>query len=46
MGLGALLMLVGSFGAIVVAAPPGIKLLFGGALIYALVRLVWAFRHA
>ncbi|MBI4012565.1 MAG: hypothetical protein HY359_09675 [Candidatus Rokubacteria bacterium] len=46
MGLGGLLMLVGGFGAMVVAAPPGIKLLFGGALGYALVRLVWGFRRA
>lgn len=43
---GALLLLVGLFGLICVIAPPGIKLLFGGALLYALVRTAWGFAQA
>jgi hypothetical protein len=46
MGLGGLLMLVGGFGAVVVLATPGIKLLFGGALVYALVQLARGFGRA
>jgi hypothetical protein len=43
---GALLLLVGLFGLICVIAPPGIKLLFGGAMLYALVRTAWGFAQA
>ena len=43
---GAFLLLVGLFGLICVIAPPGIKLLFGGALLYALARTAWGFAQA
>jgi len=43
---GAFLLSVGLFGLICVIAPPGIKLLFGGALLYALVRIGWGFAQA
>jgi hypothetical protein len=43
---GALLLLVGLFGLICVIAPPGIKLLFGVAMLYALVRTAWGFAQA
>jgi hypothetical protein len=46
MMLGGMLMLVGGFGAVVVIAPPGIKLLFGGALVYALVQMTRGFIRA
>lgn len=42
MGFGAALMAVGGFGLIIVLAVPGIKLLAGGALAYAIVRVSWA----
>jgi hypothetical protein len=46
MMLGGMLMLVGGFGAVVVLATPGIKLLFGGALAYALVQITRGFLRA
>ena len=46
MAFGALLMLVGGFGAGVVLCAPGLKLLFGAALVFALFRITWAFWHA
>jgi hypothetical protein len=46
MGLGALLLTVGLFGFFVVIGPPTVKLICGGALIYALVRTVYAFSQA
>jgi hypothetical protein len=46
MMLGGMLMLVGGFGAVVVLTPPGIKLLFGGALAYALVQITRGFARA
>jgi hypothetical protein len=45
MGLGATLMVLGAFGAIIVLCPPGLKLLVGIALIYAAVRTVRAFQQ-
>ncbi|MGH7207002.1 MAG: hypothetical protein ACREI2_12430 [Nitrospiraceae bacterium] len=44
--VGALMMAVGLFGFFVVIGPPWIKVLMGGALLYALVRMTLAFRHA
>lgn len=46
MGAGGLLMGAGLFGLAVVLGPPGVKLLCGGALVYAVVRTVRAFRRA
>lgn len=46
MGFGAALMAVGGFGLIIVLAVPGIKLLAGGALAYAIVRVSWMFLKA
>ncbi|MCC7353492.1 MAG: ABC transporter ATP-binding protein [Anaerolineae bacterium] len=43
---GALLMVVGLFGFFVVIGPPLVKLLCGGALLYALGRTAWGFRRA
>jgi len=46
MGLGALFMTFGGFGLMVVFGMPGLKLLFGGALIYAAARIIRAFLRA
>lgn len=46
MGLGAMLMTLGGFGAIIVLCPPGLKFLAGIALGYAAVRMVKAFRSS
>ncbi|GEM_PF-6842126 len=46
MAFGAALMAVGGFGLIIVLATPGLKLLAGGALAYAIVRVSWMFLKA
>jgi hypothetical protein len=46
MGLGAILMTLGGFGAIIVLCPPGLKFLAGIVLIYAAVRTVRAFQSS
>ncbi len=46
MGFGAALMAIGGFGLPVVLGAPGLKLLTGGALLYAAVRVTWAFVKA
>lgn len=46
MGLGAMLMALGGFGLIIVLGAPGLKLLAGGALLYATTRTVWVFLRA
>lgn len=44
--IGALMLFIGLFGLIVVVGPASLKVLFGGALLYALVRLTWGFWQA
>jgi hypothetical protein len=44
--LGGLMTVFGGFGLVIVLAPGGLKLLFAGALLYALVRLSWGFARA
>jgi hypothetical protein len=46
MGVGAALMTVGLFGGVIVLGAPGLKLLFGGALLYAAIRTVGVFLKA
>lgn len=46
MAFGALGMLLGAFGLVVVLAAPGLKLLVGGALLYALVQVARALAKA
>ena len=41
MGFGAMLMVLGGFGLVIVLATPGLKLLAGGALLYAVTRTAW-----
>lgn len=43
---GGLMTVFGAFGSGFVVGPPAVILLVGGALLYAAVRLVWAFWHA
>jgi hypothetical protein len=43
---GGLMMFFGMFGSFFLIGPPSVKLLTGGAVIYALIRLTWAFWHA
>jgi hypothetical protein len=45
-GVGALLMMVGVFGIPFVLGAPGIKLLTGGAVLYALTRFAWGMWRA
>jgi hypothetical protein len=44
--IGALLLAIGLFGIAVVLGPPAVKLLFAGAMLYAAIRLLWAFARA
>ena len=45
-GGGALIMGFGLFGLLSVLGPVGVKVLLGAAMLYALVRLTWAFIRA
>lgn len=40
------MMAIGLFGFFVVIGPPFIKVLMGGALLYAFACLIWGLRHA
>lgn len=44
--IGALLLAIGLFGVAVVLGPPAVKLLFAGAMLYAVIRLLWGFARA
>lgn len=44
--LGVSFLLVGLFGGAIVIAPAAVKLLFAGALLYAILRNAWEFSRA